>query len=68
MTPLPKKKLSSGRRNRRRAHHALKARNLVQCSNCGESRLPHHVCENCAERKSIKLNFLNAVEVDNEKI
>ncbi len=47
MPPLPKKKVSSGRRNRRRAHDALKSRNLVQCSNCGEYRLPHHVCENC---------------------
>lgn len=47
MTPLPKKKISRGRRGRRRAHHALMARNLVQCSNCGESRLPHHVCSNC---------------------
>ncbi|MFL7893472.1 MAG: 50S ribosomal protein L32 [Anaerolineales bacterium] len=47
MTPLPKKKTSRGRRDRRRAHDALKSRNLVQCSNCGESRLPHHVCNNC---------------------
>ena len=47
MTPLPKKKISRTRRGRRRAHHALKSRNLVQCSNCGESRLPHHVCDNC---------------------
>ncbi|MGW8224241.1 MAG: 50S ribosomal protein L32 [Anaerolineales bacterium] len=47
MTPLPKKKVSRGRRDRRRAHDALKSRNLVQCSNCGESRLPHHVCSNC---------------------
>lgn len=47
MTPLPKRKSSSGHRDRRRAHHALKARNLVQCSNCGEMRLPHRVCPNC---------------------
>ncbi|MEJ2261906.1 MAG: 50S ribosomal protein L32 [Anaerolineales bacterium] len=47
MPPLPKRKLSRGRRDRRRAHHALKHRNLVQCSNCGEMRLPHRVCPNC---------------------
>lgn len=47
MTPLPKRKLSSGRRDRRRAHDALKARNLVTCPNCGEPRLPHRVCPKC---------------------
>jgi len=47
MTPLPKRKVSSGRRDRRRAHDALKARNVVVCSNCGETRLPHRVCPNC---------------------
>jgi len=47
MPPLPKRKVSSGRRDRRRAHHALKQSNLVQCSNCGEMRLPHRVCLNC---------------------
>ncbi len=47
MTPLPKRKLSKGRRDRRRAHDALSARNLVACNNCGEMRLPHTVCPNC---------------------
>ena len=47
MTPLPKRKISKGRRDRRRAHDALKARNVVVCSNCGGSRLPHTVCPNC---------------------
>ncbi len=47
MTPLPKRKVSPGRRDRRRAHDALKARNVVICSNCGEPRLPHRVCANC---------------------
>lgn len=47
MTPLPKRRVSSGRRDRRRAHDALKARNIIICPNCGEPRLPHRVCANC---------------------
>ncbi len=47
MTPLPKRKISPGRRDRRRAHDALKARNTTVCPNCGERRLPHRVCSNC---------------------
>ncbi|MCB2179761.1 50S ribosomal protein L32 [bacterium] len=47
MTPLPKRKISKGRRDRRRTHDALKARKLVACPNCGEMRLPHHVCPSC---------------------
>ena len=41
MVPLPKRKHSKGRRDRRRAHDGLQAVNLVQCSQCGEMRLPH---------------------------
>ena len=51
MTPLPKRKVSKGRRDRRRAHDALKARKLVACPNCGDMRLPHHVCPNCGYYK-----------------
>ncbi len=47
MTPLPKRKTTSGRRDRRRSHDALKARNSVACPNCGEPRLPHRVCPKC---------------------
>lgn len=47
MVPLPKRKLSKGRRDRRRAHDALQATTLVQCSQCGEMRLPHTVCPHC---------------------
>jgi large subunit ribosomal protein L32 len=49
MTPLPKRKTSPGRRDRRRAHDALKARNSVTCPNCGETHLPHRVCPNCGQ-------------------
>ena len=47
MVPQPKRKLSKGRRDRRRAQDALHANNLVQCSNCGEMRLPHTICPSC---------------------
>lgn len=47
MTPLPKRKHTSGRRDRRRSHDALKALNGISCSNCGEPRLPHRVCPKC---------------------
>lgn len=49
MVPQPKRKLSKGRRDRRRSQDALQALNLVQCSNCGEMRLPHTVCPSCGQ-------------------
>lgn len=51
MPPLPKRKHSRTRRDKRRTHDSLTAVNLVQCSNCGEMRLPHRVCPNCGHYK-----------------
>lgn len=47
MGPLPKRKLSKGRRGRRRQHDQLQPLNLVVCEHCGEMKLPHVVCQNC---------------------
>lgn len=44
---VPRKKVSRSKRDMRRAHDRLAAVNLVECSNCGEPKLPHHVCEAC---------------------
>ncbi len=49
MGPLPKRKISKGRRDRRRAHHGLKPRHLINCTNCGEKHIPHRVCPNCGQ-------------------
>lgn len=62
MPPHPKRKHTSGRRDRRRAHDALEAANTVTCSNCGEMRLPHHACPNCGHYKGKEV-----VEVKEEK-
>lgn len=47
MVPQPKRKLSKGRRDRRRAHDALTPISLVQCSHCGEMIPSHIVCPKC---------------------
>jgi len=49
MTPLPKRKTSSGRRDRRRSHDALSAYTSVTCPNCGQVKLSHRVCPNCGQ-------------------
>jgi large subunit ribosomal protein L32 len=35
------------KRNMRRAHDALEAVGSAECPNCGEPKLPHHVCGTC---------------------
>ena len=44
---LPKRKVSKGRRNRRRAHDSITLVKLVPCDNCGEAKLPHIMCPSC---------------------
>jgi large subunit ribosomal protein L32 len=31
----------------RRAHHRLRPVNASECPNCGEFKLPHHICQAC---------------------
>jgi large subunit ribosomal protein L32 len=44
---VPKRKTSPSRRNMRRSHDALKAVAHQECANCGELKLPHHICGAC---------------------
>lgn len=44
---VPRKKVSKSKRNMRRAHDRLAKVNLIECMNCGELKLPHHICEAC---------------------
>ena len=62
MVPQPKRKHSKGRRDRRRAQDALVALNLVQCSQCGEMRLPHTVCPKCGHYQGREV-----IEIEKEK-
>ncbi|MBS3960568.1 MAG: 50S ribosomal protein L32 [Sandarakinorhabdus sp.] len=44
---VPKRKTSPSKRNMRRSHHGLTAVNPQECPNCGELKLPHHICPAC---------------------
>lgn len=48
---LPKKRLSSSRRDKRRTHDALTAPQLAKCSHCGQPLIPHRVCKKCGYYK-----------------
>lgn len=48
---VPKHKTSKSRRDSRRAHIKVPALNLSVCPQCGEARLPHHICKNCGSYK-----------------
>ena len=55
MGPLPKRKVSKSRRDRRRAHHALTLNHLVECDSCGEYRVAHRVCPKCGAYRGEKV-------------
>jgi large subunit ribosomal protein L32 len=62
--PQPKRKISKGRRDRRRAHDALTPLHLVRCAHCGSMRLPHHACPDCGHYKG---HEVLEIEVEKKK-
>ena len=46
---VPKRKTTPSRRGMRRAHDALKFVQTTECKNCGEQKLPHHLCKSCGQ-------------------
>ncbi len=40
-------KVTRSRRNNRRSHDAIRIVNSAACPECGELKLPHHVCMAC---------------------
>jgi large subunit ribosomal protein L32 len=44
----------------RRSHHALKAVNFQECSNCGELHLPHNLCNACGHYNGREIRSVEA--------
>jgi len=47
MGALPKRKISTRRKGKRRQAIKLSLPKLVKCKKCGQKKLPHVVCRNC---------------------
>ena len=47
MGALPKRKVSRGKRDRRRLHDQIKPVALIACDNCGDMKRPHMMCPHC---------------------
>ena len=45
--PVPKKRVSRTRRDKRRTHHKVTLPNVVACPHCEEMMLPHRICPSC---------------------
>lgn len=55
MTPLPKRRMSSGRSGKRRKQIVLEKQTVVNCENCKSLKIPHQVCGNCGTYKGAVL-------------
>jgi large subunit ribosomal protein L32 len=53
--PVPKRRQSRTRRDKRRANDGLSVPAWSTCSNCGETCRPHHVCAKCGFYKGKKI-------------
>lgn len=58
---VPKRRTSKSRRDKRRTHQKVDAPNLSECSQCGEAKLPHHVCPSCGYYKD-----RNVIDMDED--
>ena len=64
---VPKSKVTRSKRGMRRGHASLTAANPMECPNCGELTLPHHVCGACGhygDREVVKM--ADDVDLDDE--
>jgi len=53
--PVPKRKRSRSRRDKRFANKGIKVKAITICNNCQDPLIPHSACKNCGFYKGIKV-------------
>jgi large subunit ribosomal protein L32 len=59
---VPKRRQSSARRDKRRAHDRLNPPTFSLCPQCHEPLMPHHICPHCGAYKGKEI-----LQVEEEK-
>ncbi len=65
---VPKRKTTPTRRGWRRSHHSLLRTNSVECPNCGEFKLPHHICGSCGYYNQKEIINKTSPEEDDKEL
>ena len=53
--PVPKRKTSKSRRNKRSANKGMKVKAITACLTCKEPLMPHQACHGCGYYKGVKV-------------
>jgi len=53
--PVPKRKTSKSRRDRRSSTKFIREKSSTKCPNCKEAIAPHSVCNECGHYKGVKI-------------
>ncbi|MCX7918710.1 MAG: 50S ribosomal protein L32 [bacterium] len=53
--PVPKRRTSKSRRDKRRTHYKLNQPGISVCPKCKQPKPPHRVCPHCGEYKGRKI-------------
>lgn len=53
--PVPKRKRSRARRDKRFANKGIQIKAIATCPNCKEPRATHQVCSTCGHYKGVKV-------------
>jgi large subunit ribosomal protein L32 len=53
--PVPKRKRSRARRDKRFANKGMKERSVAECANCKEALMTHQACKSCGHYKGRKV-------------
>jgi large subunit ribosomal protein L32 len=53
--PVPKRKMSRARRDKKHANKHIIPKAFTFCSHCSEPQMPHQICSHCGFYKGVKV-------------